>query len=130
VIDRLPKGYDTLLGKWFADGVELSAGEWQRIALARAYYRQAPIVVLDEPTSFMDSWSEAEWFERFHTLTHDRTSLLITHRFTIAMRADIIHVMKAGQIIESGTHAELIGKGGLYAQSWTAQMQTSSAATR
>lgn len=126
VIGRLPKGYDSLLGKWFADGMELSAGEWQRVALARAYFRRAPIIVLDEPTSFMDSWTEAEWFERFRGLAIGCTSILITHRFTIAMRADVIHVMQSGRIVESGSHADLLSKGGLYARSWTAQMQASS----
>jgi ATP-binding cassette subfamily B protein len=123
---RLPRGYDTLLGKWFADGAELSGGEWQRIALARAFLRQAPIVVLDEPTSFMDSWAEAEWLARFRKLVEGRTAVIITHRFTTAMQADIIHVMDEGQIVESGSHAELLGQAGLYAQSWWAQMQAGS----
>jgi len=125
VIKSLPHGYDTLLGKWFVDGTELSGGEWQRIALARAFLRQAPIMVLDEPTSSMDSWAEADWFERLRTLAKDRTTMLITHRFTIAMRADIIHVMHHGQIVESGSHADLLAQGGRYAQSWHAQMQAS-----
>jgi ATP-binding cassette subfamily B protein len=128
-IARLPKSYDSLLGKWFADGMELSAGEWQRVALARAYLRRSPIIILDEPTSFMDSWSEADWFDRFKPLAKGRTTIIITHRFTIAMRADIIHVMDAGRIVESGTHAELLKCGGLYARSWTAQMQASPAGT-
>src|SRR5437667_390515 len=115
VIAALPKGYDTLLGKWFAEGTELSAGEWQRVALARAYLRQSQIMILDEPTSFMDSWAEAEWFERFRALAQGRTSILITHRLTIAMRADIIHVMQRGEIVESGTHQELLAQGRLYA---------------
>jgi ATP-binding cassette subfamily B protein len=122
LIAGLPKGYDTLLGKWFADGTELSAGEWQRVAMARAFLRQSPIIVLDEPTSFLDSWAEAEWFARFRDLARERTGIVITHRFTIAMRADVIHVMQHGQVVESGTHNELLMAGGLYAQSWRAQM--------
>ncbi|MEP7190975.1 MAG: ATP-binding cassette domain-containing protein, partial [Roseiflexaceae bacterium] len=125
VIERLPQGYDTPLGKWFADGTELSGGEWQRIALARAFLRQSPIVILDEPTSFMDSWAEAEWLDRFRSLVERRTALIITHRFTTAMRADIIHVMDQGQIVESGTHEQLLTHSGLYAQSWQAQMRAS-----
>ncbi len=118
----LPQGYDTLLGKWFKGGAELSVGEWQRVALARAFYRDAPLVLLDEPTSAMDSWAENEWMARFRELVRGKTALIITHRFTTAMRADLIHVMKDGQIVESGTHEELLRAGGLYAQSWYAQM--------
>jgi len=124
-IERLPQGYDTLLGKWFAKGSELSGGEWQRLALARAFLRRAQIMVLDEPTSFMDSWAEVDWFDRFRELADGRTAIFITHRFTIAKRADIIHVMDKGQIVESGSHDELLALGGLYARSWTAQMQVS-----
>lgn len=120
-IERLPEKYETLLGKWFVNGCELSGGEWQRIALARAYFRQAQIIVLDEPTSFMDPWSEADWFERFRTLAKDRTGLVITHRFTIAMRADVIYVVDAGRLLESGTHEELIAAEGFYAESWKKQ---------
>jgi ATP-binding cassette subfamily B protein len=125
VIARLPQEYDTLLGKWFIDGTDLSGGEWQRIALARAFLRQAQIVVLDEPTSAMDSWAEAKWLERLQKLVRDRTAIIITHRFTTAMRADVIHVMRNGQIVESGSHKELLARGGFYAQSWTAQTQAS-----
>ena len=121
-ITELPQKYDTLLGKWFVSGAELSGGQWQRVALARAYYRQSPIIVLDEPTSYMDSWSEADWFDRFREVAADKTSIIITHRFTIAMRADIIHVVDNGKIIESGTHHELVKANGFYAQSWNAQM--------
>jgi ATP-binding cassette subfamily B protein len=121
---RLPKGYDNLLGRSFEEAAELSGGEWQRLALARAYLRQAGIVVLDEPTSFMDSWAESDWLERFRSLVHGRTALIITHRFTTAMQADIIHVMDAGRIIESGTHAELLHLGGKYATSWRKQVGT------
>lgn len=119
---NLPHGYDTLLGKWFAGGAELSVGEWQRVALARAFYRDAPLVLLDEPTSAMDSWAENEWMERFRDLVRGKTALIITHRFTTAMRADVIHVMREGRIVESGTHGQLVRAGGLYAHSWTTQM--------
>jgi ATP-binding cassette subfamily B protein len=125
IIARLPQKYNTMLGKWFANGVQLSGGEWQRVAMARAYIRNSPIILLDEPTSSMDSWTEADWFARFRKLTHARTAILITHRFTIAMRADLIHVMGDGLIIESGTHHELISKGGTYAESWREQMSAS-----
>jgi ATP-binding cassette, subfamily B, bacterial len=123
VIERLAEGYDTLLGKAFVNGTDLSGGEWQRIALARAFLRQSPFVILDEPTSFMDSWAEAEWLDRFRSLVDGRTALIITHRFTTAMRADIIHVMDQGMLIESGSHNELLALGGRYAQSWATQMQ-------
>ncbi|MBW4641174.1 MAG: ABC transporter ATP-binding protein/permease [Gloeocapsa sp. UFS-A4-WI-NPMV-4B04] len=126
IISRLPKGYDTQLGKSFVGGTELSGGEWQRVALARAFFRRSQIIILDEPTSAMDSWAEADWLERFRTLANGRTAIVITHRFTLAMRADIIHVMRDGQIVESGNHDQLLAQAGLYAQSWTAQMQVSS----
>lgn len=123
-ISRLPNGYDTLLGKAHASGVELSGGEWQRMALARAYIRKtAPLVLLDEPTSFLDSWAETHWFRLFKNLTENRTAIVITHRFTIAMRADFIYVMNKGKIVESGTHQSLLELDGLYAQSWRDQMQ-------
>ncbi len=123
-IRRLPQGYETLLGRWFAGGTEISVGEWQRVALARAFLRRAPIIILDEPTSAMDSWAEAEWLERFRILAAGRTAILITHRFTTAMCADIIHVMQDGQIVESGNHLQLLAKDGLYAGSWKRQMQS------
>jgi ATP-binding cassette subfamily B protein len=107
----------------FSKGTDLSVGEWQRIALARAFLRQAPIILLDEPTSAMDSWSEADWLQRFRSLANGRTVVIITHRFTTAMRADVIHVMAEGQIVESGSHDELLALGGPYAQSWRAQMR-------
>ncbi len=123
VINRLPHGYDTMLGKWFSQGAELSGGEWQRMALARAFARLAPIVLLDEPTSSMDSWAEADWLRRFRGVMKGRTVILITHRFTTAMQADSIHVMHDGKIIESGTHAGLLARGGQYAESWMTQVK-------
>jgi ATP-binding cassette subfamily B protein len=121
-IERLPDSFQTVLGKWFG-GAELSGGEWQRVALARAFFRRASLIVLDEPTSAMDSWAEQDWLNRFRALTAGKTALMITHRFTTAMYADIIHVMDKGRIVESGTHAQLVAQGGAYASSWRAQMQ-------
>ena len=115
-IQRLPAGYDNMLGYWFEKGAELSVGEWQRVALARAFLREAPIILLDEPTSAMDPWAEADWLRRFRALAAGRTAILITHRFTTAMLADEIHVMEDGRILESGSHAELIARGGRYAE--------------
>ena len=125
-IDRLPRGYDQLLGNWFENGIELSVGEWQRIALARAFLRQAPIIALDEPTSAMDPWAEADWLTRLRALAAGRTAIFITHRFTTAMHADIIHVMDSGRIVESGCHQELLARGGRYAQSWATQTRGTS----
>ncbi|GIV76712.1 MAG: HlyB/MsbA family ABC transporter [Litorilinea sp.] len=122
-IAGLPRGYETLLGRWFKEGCELSGGEWQRLALARAYWRLAPILVLDEPTSAMDPWAEHDWLQRFRRLAAGRTVLMITHRFTTAMYADMIHVMEAGQVVESGSHDQLLAQGGRYARSWRQQMQ-------
>ncbi|MCB0192587.1 MAG: ABC transporter ATP-binding protein [Anaerolineae bacterium] len=122
VIDKLPEGYETLLGKRFGQS-ELSVGEWQRLCLARAFVRRADLVILDEPTSAMDSWAENEWMDRFRELVGGRTSVIITHRFTTAMQADIIHVMIDGRIVESGNHQHLMAIDGYYAQSWRRQMQ-------
>jgi ATP-binding cassette subfamily B protein len=122
IVSRLPQQDQTLLGRWFAGGTELSVGEWQRIALARAFLRQAPIIILDEPTSALDPWAEADWLERFRELAQGRTSIIITHRFTTAMHADVIHVMDRGRIIESGNHHVLLNQSGLYATSWSRQM--------
>jgi ATP-binding cassette, subfamily B, bacterial len=125
-IMRLSKGYDTLLNKVFDQGVELSGGEWQRLALARSFFRQSPVMILDEPTSSIDSWSEIDWFERLRKLAANRTTILITHRLTIAKNADIVYVMEDGRIAESGSHEELLALGGRYANSWYAQTQQSS----
>jgi ATP-binding cassette subfamily B protein len=126
IIRRLPNGYDSLLGRFFPEGTELSGGEWQRIALARAFMRQAEIMLLDEPTSSMDSWAEADWYARLRNLARDRTVILATHRLTIAMRADLIHVMKNGHVVESGNHEQLLTLNGLYSQAWKAQVESAS----
>lgn len=121
VIQELADGYDTPLGKWFQDGAELSVGQWQRIALARAFLRKAPVILLDEPTSAMDSWAETAWMQRFKLLAKGKTAIIITHRFTTAMQADIIHVMVAGRIVQSGSHNQLAAQDGPYAASWADQ---------
>jgi ATP-binding cassette subfamily B protein len=122
LLPGLENGYETRLGSWFAGSTDLSGGEWQRVALARAFFRQSPVILLDEPTSSMDSWSEIDWLERFKAFARGRTALLVTHRLTTAMQADMIHVLDKGRIIESGSHRELVRLGGRYAASWRKQM--------
>ncbi|HUF61112.1 MAG TPA: ABC transporter ATP-binding protein [Verrucomicrobiales bacterium] len=118
LIQELPGGYHAQLGKWFAEGTELSTGEWQRIALARAFFRNAPVLLLDEPTSAMDPWEEAEWLDRFYAYAQGRTAILVTHRLTTAMRADHICVLDHGRLIEEGTHLGLLASEGAYARAW------------
>lgn len=130
IVSRLPNREQTLLGRWFPGGTELSVGEWQRIALARAFLRRAPIIILDEPTSALDPWAEADWLERFRQLALGRTSIIITHRFTTAMNADVIHVMDRGRIVESGSHQRLLEQRGLYAESWSRQNMLAAEASR
>jgi ATP-binding cassette subfamily B protein len=115
-IGAWPEGYDALLGPIFEGGKDLSVGQWQRMALARAFFRDAPLVVLDEPTVSLDARAEAELFERIRTLFQGRTVLLISHRFSSVRTADRIYVMREGQIVERGSHRELIAIGGLYAE--------------
>jgi ATP-binding cassette subfamily B protein len=116
MIGQLPKGYHTVLGRRFEQGTQLSGGEWQRIALARAFMRDAPILVLDEPTAALDARAEYEIFNHLSELTRDRIVLLISHRFSTVRLADRIYVMDSGRIVESGNHEELMRRGGQYAE--------------
>lgn len=121
VVARLPQGYATILGKWFERGEELSVGEWQKVALARAFLREAQILVLDEPTSALDAQAEAEVFGKFRQLAAGRTAILVSHRFSTVRQADCIYVMEKGRIIESGDHDALVRRGGRYAQMFELQ---------
>jgi len=117
LIESLPKGYETQLGKWFDDGRELSGGQWQKIALSRAFMRRdADILVLDEPTASMDAAAEMRIFERFKALAEDRIAILISHRFSTVRMADTIAVVHDGAIVERGSHEELLARGGRYAE--------------
>jgi len=121
-IDTLPEGYRTQLGKWFKDGRELSGGQWQKIALSRAFMRsRADILVLDEPTAAMDAQAEAEVFEHFRQLARERITILISHRFSTVRMADQIVVLNAGHIVERGSHEELMRLNGRYAHLFTLQ---------
>jgi ATP-binding cassette subfamily B protein len=116
LITGLPHGYDTLLGNWFEEGHELSIGQWQKIALARAFLRDAQILVLDEPTNALDASAEYEVFQQFRRLALGRTTLLISHRFSTVRMADRIFMLAGGRITESGSHAELMQRRGEYAR--------------
>jgi ATP-binding cassette subfamily B protein len=123
VIESLPLGYDQGLGRRFKKGAELSGGQWQKIALARAYMSDAPIIILDEPTSALDARAESEVFQRFIGLTKDRTSIIISHRFSTVRMANRILVLENGSILELGTHKELLANPKLYAELFELQAE-------
>ena len=123
VIRKLPEGYNQMLGKRFAEGIDLSGGEWQKIALARAYMRDAQIVILDEPTAALDARAEYEVFKRFSELTKGKTAVIISHRFSTVRMADRILVLKKGEMLEIGTHEQLLEQNGLYAELFHLQAQ-------
>ena len=123
MIGGFPDGAATNVGAWYDKGTELSDGQWQRIALARAFFRDSDILVLDEPTSVLDARAEHDIFKRFLDLTAGKTTILISHRFSTVRMADTIHVFKQGSIIESGSHRDLMEMGGLYAELFSMQAE-------
>jgi len=116
VIAKLPQGYEQVLGKRFRTGVDLSGGEWQKIAIARAYMRDAQLLILDEPTAALDARAEFEVFERFKELSRGKTVVLISHRFSSVRMADRIVVLVDGRVEAAGTHDELVQQDGRYAE--------------
>ncbi|MFZ5446371.1 MAG: ABC transporter ATP-binding protein [Myxococcota bacterium] len=123
VIEQLPRQYDTMLGGWFEKGHELSGGQWQKLAIARAFMREAEILVLDEPTAAIDAEAEVALFERFRALAKERTAIIISHRFSTVRMADRIAVLEGGRLTELGSHEALLSQGGRYARLFTLQAQ-------
>jgi len=122
-IKSLPGGKNQVLGKMFSGGIDLSGGQWQKLALARAFYRNAPFLILDEPTSAIDAKAEYEIFQKVQNLQKDKTVIIISHRFSTVRNADRILVLDGGKIIEEGNHKDLMGKKGLYEELFTLQAQ-------
>jgi ATP-binding cassette subfamily B protein/ATP-binding cassette subfamily C protein len=123
VVASLPARYQTVLGGWFESGQELSAGQWQKLAISRAFMRDAELLILDEPTASIDAQAEHELFERFKRLAADRTAIIISHRFSTVRMADRIAVLHGGRIEELGSHHQLIDRDGRYAHLFRLQAQ-------
>jgi len=123
MIAGLPKGYDTVLGRRFEGGTDLSGGQWQKIALARAFVRDAELLVLDEPTAALDAFAEAEVYKRFAELTEGKSTVFVTHRLSSVKMAQNILVLKDGALIESGDHSALMAQAGEYARMYTLQAE-------
>lgn len=122
-LDKFPDGINQVVGKMFEGGVDLSGGQWQKLALARAFFRDAPILILDEPTSAIDAKAEYEIFQKVQELQEDKTVVIISHRFSTVRHADRILVLSLGKIIEEGSHEVLMKKKGLYAELFEIQAQ-------
>ena len=121
-LKKLPKGYETTLGNMFSQSAELSLGEWQKLAMARTFYKKAGFYILDEPTSSLDLQTEEEMFKKFETLTRKNTTLLISHRLSTILLADYIYVLDQGKIVEEGRHEELINQKGMYSDLFESQL--------
>jgi ATP-binding cassette subfamily B protein len=120
-VAALPNKYDQVLGTDFEDGEMLSGGEWQKLAIARAFYQSAPVLIMDEPTSAIDAEAELEIFDNLEAEYRDRTLILVSHRFSTVRNADRILVVEGGRVVEAGSHDDLVGGGGRYASMFTAQ---------
>ena len=114
ILEHLPNGYNTLLGNLFSSGEELSIGQWQKMAIARAFYRDSSLVLLDEPSSALDAESELQIINGLKKLSHDKTAIIISHRLSTVQWADIIYVFNDGEVVESGNHEELLQLKGKY----------------
>jgi ATP-binding cassette subfamily B protein len=118
---RLPQGYDTVMSRSLADGEELSIGQWQKLALARAFLRRSQLIILDEPTSSLDAAAEFSFFEKFRAMAQGRSALIISHRFSTVRLADRVYVLQGGRLIEQGSHEDLVRRGGLYSHLYRKQ---------
>ncbi len=123
IIGRLPEGFETILGKTLDEGVDLSGGEWQKVALSRAFMRDAPVLILDEPTAALDALAEYELFSSIADLSADKTTVFISHRFSTVRMAQHILVIQDARLVEEGSHEKLMGLKGLYTKMFNAQAE-------